>query len=93
MAGKERKERRFYRPTAVECCCSNPEECKECNIPGITINTSRSGMCVYTVAYFKEGTHLDVECKINGTTIKNARVKWCKELVDKEIYKIGLSTD
>ena len=93
MDDVRRKERRLKTEVNVQCSCRRPEECTECKVPGMSINSSTSGMCIYTLASFEKGTHLNVECKYNGFVRKNAVVKWCKEIVDEEIYRIGIAFD
>jgi hypothetical protein len=88
-----RKERRHITAVNVQCSCRRPEECTECNVPGMSLNASTSGMCIYTLASFKRGTRLNVECKYNGIVRKNAVVKWCKEIPGEDLYRIGLAFD
>jgi hypothetical protein len=93
MSAQSRKERRLRMPVHVTCSCRDPKECIDCDVVGMSINTSTSGMCIYTLARFEKGIHLNVECKYNGFVRKNAIVKWCKEIVDEELYKIGIAFD
>ena len=88
-----RKERRHETAVNVQCSCRRPEECTECNVLGMSINMSTSGMCIYTRAYFKKGAHLNVECKYNGLVRKNAVVKWCKEIAGEDLYRVGIAFD
>lgn len=88
-----RKERRLRATVNVKCSCRDLEVCKDYEVVGMSINASPSGMCIYVLAPFEKGTHLNIEGKYNGFIRRNAVVKWCDEIVSEELYKIGLAFD
>ena len=94
MPDNKRKERRhdvrFHNCVSIEC--ARPEECPSCEVVGLCKDASDSGMCVYSIAPLKTGTRVNVSCKCNGSTIKNATVKWCTE-INKDLHKLGLAVD
>jgi len=54
---------------------------------GVTINLSRSGMCLITFHQLEEGQQIRIE---KGLKVSNSStVRWVKKL-DKDIYKVGL---
>ncbi len=54
---------------------------------GVTINLSRSGMCLITFHQLEEGQQVSIK---NGLKVSNSStVRWVKKL-DKDIYKVGL---
>jgi hypothetical protein len=93
MQSGRRKEARTAQCIPVTCTCKDPKVCYRCELTGITINKSKSGMCIYTFGPIKQGSPLSVECEFNGIRIKNATVKWCEEVVNNKVYKIGIALD
>jgi hypothetical protein len=87
---EKRHDVRLYNCVSIEC--RRPEECPGCKVVGLCSDASDSGMCVYSIAPLKTGTRVIVACKFNGTSIKDATVKWCVE-VNKDLHKLGLAVD
>jgi hypothetical protein len=67
-------------------------------VPGLTVNKSRSGLCIFTDRPIKEGIEVRAQlhpCACNDrrpAAERTARVKWCRR-VGHELYKVGLSVD
>jgi hypothetical protein len=67
-------------------------------VPGLTVNKSRSGLCIFTDRPIRKGTEVRAQlhpCSLNEgrpAAECTARVKWCRQ-VGQELYKIGLSVD
>jgi hypothetical protein len=93
MQSGRRKEARTAQCIPVKCSCSDKEECEECDIPGLSVNNSKSGMCIHTFSHFPKGAHINVECHFNGLTMLNGTVMWCKEIFPKKLYRMGVSFD
>ena len=54
---------------------------------GVTVNLSRSGMCLITFNQLEEGQQISIE---KGLKVSNpSTVRWVKKL-DKDIYKVGV---
>lgn len=58
-------------------------------LKGVTVNLSRSGMCLITFDQLTEGQRIKIE---KGLNVSNpSTVRWVKKL-DKDIFKVGVQT-
>jgi len=66
------------------------EAYKDVKFWGITLNTSPSGLCLYTNHLFEKVFHIKVYSNALWNVPIDAEVIWCKE-ISENLYRTGLS--